>query len=335
MRLHEDESRDVLSEAVRLTAAAFNVPQSYVEKDYYLTNALLNLSKSAYSDHVVFKGGTSLSKIYKAIYRFSEDIDLAILPKEGWTGAKIKRVIKSSIEAAAVGLEKSDDKFRNGSKFRKERYKFPRINASEALGEVQDTILFECNAYTTPSPSIKRNVRSLIAEWAIKNDRSDIIETYNLQDFQVLVLCWKRTYCEKILGLMAAYFNGSLDDKVRHFYDLVVLYRNEEIVQFIHSDTDFYLMMSIAVQNDINHAGRRSLDWINTNMGGNGPFSNFEDAWKIVEAAYVGDFQTMVTREDKNPDEAEIMKVFEIIKTRLESYSCSQLHIQCLATIGD
>ncbi|MBG6026566.1 nucleotidyl transferase AbiEii/AbiGii toxin family protein [Proteus mirabilis] len=42
----------------------------------------------------MFKGGTSLSKIYKAIDRFSEDIDLAILPHTNWKDAKIKKSSK-------------------------------------------------------------------------------------------------------------------------------------------------------------------------------------------------------------------------------------------------
>ncbi|WP_161783494.1 nucleotidyl transferase AbiEii/AbiGii toxin family protein [Xenorhabdus nematophila] len=85
-----------MAEAVRLTAAEFNLPQSYVEKDYFITKALLELSKFRYSSNVVFKGGTSLSKVYKSIYRFSEDVDLAILPEDDWTNNKIKKSDKGS-----------------------------------------------------------------------------------------------------------------------------------------------------------------------------------------------------------------------------------------------
>ncbi|HBC3977540.1 TPA: nucleotidyl transferase AbiEii/AbiGii toxin family protein [Vibrio parahaemolyticus] len=334
MNLHEKENVAILAEAVRLTAAEFNVPQSYVEKDYFLTNALLKLSQFEYSDNIVFKGGTSLSKIYRAIYRFSEDIDLAILPDETWKNAKIKRVIKAAIKSASHGLEDSGIKFNNGSKFRKERYNFPRINSSEALGEVQDSILFECNAYTTPSPAIKKDVRSLIAEWAIRNDKADFIDKHNLHDFKIQVLCWKRTYCEKILGLMAAYSRNDLSDKVRHFYDLVVLYRKDDIKDFVASDSEFYSMMSITVQNDIDHAGRYDLPWIQEDISKNGPFSEFDVAWAQVEPAYNGDFQAMVTRQELNPEKKEIFEVFNVLKLRLESYSKSSLHLACLATMS-
>ena len=51
-----------------------NVREDIVEKDYYVTIILEELSKMIYP--VVFKGGTSLSKAYGVIDRFSEDIDI-------------------------------------------------------------------------------------------------------------------------------------------------------------------------------------------------------------------------------------------------------------------
>ncbi|MCF5880685.1 nucleotidyl transferase AbiEii/AbiGii toxin family protein [Aeromonas veronii] len=334
MNLHEEKNKKMLAEAVRFTAARFNVPQTYVEKDYFLTKALLHISKSEYCNNIVFKGGTSLSKVYKAIYRFSEDIDLAILPADSWSDRKIKKVIKSAIDSAAKDLTKSTETtYSHGSKYRKERYYFPRLNTTEALGEVQDSILFECNAYTTPSPAVKQKIRSLIAEWAIKEKIPNIIETFQLQDFEMLVLCWKRTYCEKILGLMAAASRNELNNKVRHFYDLTMLYRNQDIIDFIDSE-EFYYMMSISIKNDIEHAGGREQPWIKSNMAENQPFSEFSSAWTLVESAYSGDFQAMITRPNRTPDVDEIAKVFETLHSRLNLYSQTQLHSDCLAAIS-
>jgi hypothetical protein len=47
-----------------------------MEKDVWVVWALSTLFESALGDHLVFKGGTALSKVYKAIRRFSEDVDL-------------------------------------------------------------------------------------------------------------------------------------------------------------------------------------------------------------------------------------------------------------------
>src|ERR1700722_12860895 len=50
-----------------------------IEKDYYVTEALRIISPTA-GDKVIFKGGTSLSKGWNLIQRFSEDIDLFLDP---------------------------------------------------------------------------------------------------------------------------------------------------------------------------------------------------------------------------------------------------------------
>jgi hypothetical protein len=63
------------------TAARMAVSSGMVEKDFWV-NWLLGLlfADPALTPHLVFKGGTSLSKVYGVIDRFSEDIDLSMSP---------------------------------------------------------------------------------------------------------------------------------------------------------------------------------------------------------------------------------------------------------------
>ena len=58
---------------IRDTAEMMGLPESHIEKDYWVTYSLRALSQSPYSQRAVLKGGTSLSKGYKLIDRFSED----------------------------------------------------------------------------------------------------------------------------------------------------------------------------------------------------------------------------------------------------------------------
>ena len=53
------------------------LPEQAVEKDYWVTVMLQLIFDSELSEHIIFKGGTSLSKNGNLIERFSEDIDLA------------------------------------------------------------------------------------------------------------------------------------------------------------------------------------------------------------------------------------------------------------------
>ena len=67
-------------EALRDQAAAsLGVDPGLVEKDYWATEVLRVAVSSAADAVPVFKGGTSLSKAYRIIERFSEDIDLLIV----------------------------------------------------------------------------------------------------------------------------------------------------------------------------------------------------------------------------------------------------------------
>ena len=74
---------------VRETAARLNVAPQVVEKDFWVCWTLqLLFSRPQFAAHLVFEGGTSLSKVFKVIGRFSEDIDLSIgLPLLGYDEA--------------------------------------------------------------------------------------------------------------------------------------------------------------------------------------------------------------------------------------------------------
>lgn len=60
------------------TADAKGVSSLIVEKDFWVCWTLKRLFESRMKDHLIFKGGTSLSKVYGLIERFSEDIDISI-----------------------------------------------------------------------------------------------------------------------------------------------------------------------------------------------------------------------------------------------------------------
>lgn len=67
------------SELFRETAARMNIPEAIVEKDFWVCWILRYLfNASNLSEDIIFKGGTSLSKVYGIIERFSEDIDLIL-----------------------------------------------------------------------------------------------------------------------------------------------------------------------------------------------------------------------------------------------------------------
>ncbi len=79
MRLHEhpDFEQAILRAAEHFRAQGLR--PAIIEKDYYVTEALRIIAATS-GDNVIFKGGTSLSKGWNLIERFSEDIDLFLDP---------------------------------------------------------------------------------------------------------------------------------------------------------------------------------------------------------------------------------------------------------------
>ena len=77
MNLHNNPK--LFREIIRSASQQLNINELFIEKDYWISFVLNQLSKSKYAPQVVFKGGTSLSKGYGLIDRFSEDVDLVFL----------------------------------------------------------------------------------------------------------------------------------------------------------------------------------------------------------------------------------------------------------------
>lgn len=73
MNLHLD--REAFAELVTAAANELHIPPGIIEKDYYVTLALRELASRI--PGMVFKGGTSLTKCYQILERFSEDIDIS------------------------------------------------------------------------------------------------------------------------------------------------------------------------------------------------------------------------------------------------------------------
>lgn len=74
------------------TGNQFGISASSVEKDWWVVQSLRMIMQLDVAQHIVFKGGTSLSKAWNLIDRFSEDIDIALdrhfLGFSGYIGSK-------------------------------------------------------------------------------------------------------------------------------------------------------------------------------------------------------------------------------------------------------
>jgi len=187
MTLHNNP--EDFSDLITFTANHFDRSIEFVEKDYWIT---LTLHRLAYSDHVenvVFKGGTSLSKGYRLINRFSEDIDIAMI-NENLSANALKTKIRTVEKDITIGLTelREPEITSKGSMYRKSVFQYTTVLNNRLSGNIPKRIILEINSFANPYPYVKKEITSFIADYQLETNRRDIVEQYNLQPFTLNVL---------------------------------------------------------------------------------------------------------------------------------------------------
>jgi len=317
MKLHEDD--EVFAELVAVTAETIGLPQVYVEKDYWVTKALKYLSESPHVGEAVFKGGTSLSKAYRLIDRFSEDIDLAVLAGDKGDAAR-KKLLKDVEGAVTQGLTylKKDARESKGSRYRKTVYQYPRSIDGSDFGQASPELLVEVNAFTKPEPFESRELQTLIAEVLAEKGETDLIAQYALEGFSVNVLSVRRTLVEKMLGVIKDSYNedpvAKLSDRIRHLYDICLILKHDEYRGFVASE-DFKPLCDLCIEDE--KAGLFEYsDCFEQPLLGAPIFSEFGNWRSSLDTAYTGAFSDLVYGD--LPTMSDIEEAFDFIKGNLK-----------------
>ncbi|MDR1756853.1 MAG: nucleotidyl transferase AbiEii/AbiGii toxin family protein [Culturomica sp.] len=239
MNLHED--KNLFIAIIRDMAQKTSISEVYIEKDYWLTRSLQRLSQNPNAEKVVFKGGTALSKI-QLTNRFSEDIDIAVIDADSFSGNQLKMLIKRLAKDITTDFEEKvvEGVTSKGSRFYKAVYLYPNILGQEIKTAVKSgQLLIEINTYANPYPYQKQQITSFVSDYLLTLNRTDLLEKYNLLPFSVNVLDKSRTMIEKLVSLLRFSFaenpKNELAKKIRHFYDLYYLSNEEECAKYMES----------------------------------------------------------------------------------------------------
>lgn len=228
MYLHKDSQ--LFEDIIAAVSKKYSLEQAIVEKDYYVSMILKLLAEK--SDKIVFKGGTSLSKCFHAINRFSEDIDITFSEHLGKARRKklkynIMKTISEELEMPVINWEQIEsDKNLNQYMF---QYKtitgqqnddmLPVVKVETALG-----------SYAFPMEYME--VASYIYRYLAEEEETELIEKYELMPFMMNVQALERTYIDKVFALCDYYLQGKSKRYSRHLYDL---YKLQEKVAFNES----------------------------------------------------------------------------------------------------
>lgn len=238
MRLHEHpDFRDI----VVAVAAERGISEQIVEKDYYVTEAL-RIVAADLGEWGIFKGGTSLSKGWSLIRRFSEDIDLFVNPVRGeerlstrGIDRELKRVhdrvgAHSALELLPEGRMKVTAKALHDRYGYRSFFPEPR--------QVAPHVLLESGVFSGVQPTEVRMLSSYVGEYLQARGLGEVAEDTGA--FPMQLLHFRRTFVEKLFTIHARVQRMTeqgipLGPYARHYYDLYCLAQRAEVREMLRS----------------------------------------------------------------------------------------------------
>ena len=241
--IHNDPE---FKELLNIVSNKKEIDITLVEKDYWIMHALYSLQQQGIEFEL--KGGTSLSKGYGLIHRFSEDIDIHICTnfglkiegKEDKPHVKAARkefydVLANSISINGIVDIKRDHDFDDTDKYRSGGIKLYYASHTPELEGLKEGILLEAG-FDTITPNTPNDISSWIWEHIV----SLKLHTQYVNNTAPGVLCYNPGYTlvEKLQTIIRKYRNwNSPNDSnnknfMRQYYDVYCLLGNKDIIAF-------------------------------------------------------------------------------------------------------
>lgn len=319
MILHQNPL--LFKQAIAETSDHLKIRNYFVEKDYWITYALWRLAKSVFRDDVVFKGGTSLSKGYGLINRFSEDVDLAILNTRNISGNRIKNLIRRVEKEITQAFEEVPRKgiTSKGSRFRKSVYRYPAPDHDTRTGNSDsNTLIIEINSFANPYPFVSRKIQSFTGIYLEQMGKTELIEAWELLPFDVNVLDKRRTLIEKLVSLIRFSFDANpevaLSAKIRHFYDIYFLLLDTQCREF--ADSENFLLDLRQVLKDDQDTFDDPIGWKGANLSQSVILNDFTNLWAALGKTYNRELALLAFTPI--PDTGEIFLAFSELIARIK-----------------
>lgn len=217
MNLHHDY--EAFSELIIAASNELHIPPGIIEKDYYVTLALRELVSRVKG--MVFKGGTSLTKCYQILDRFSEDIDISYAASEGVPSESRKRQLKkavvSSIESIGVSAANLEE---TRSRRSYNCYRASYSSIYSPLLELKPELVIETYIALLPFPTVNRMADNYIYRFLKMTEQEELAEDFDLVPFKITTQAIERTLIDKVFALCDYYLSDKVERHSRHLYDI-------------------------------------------------------------------------------------------------------------------
>jgi len=228
--------RPDFAELLSRVADSLGINPAIVEKDYFVTEALRIIARD-FGELVLFKGGTSLSKGWKLIERFSEDIDLYV-QEDAASSRATERRLKAIAQAVGEhpALRRDEGRKRGGTHSRVEFYDYTvRLGG---LAGIDAAVMLEAGVQSGDYPVEERPIQSLLGEAL---DQAGVTGADDQPPFTMRLLHFRRTFVEKLFTIhdrverLVKDRGEPLGSFARHYYDLYCLLQRDEVTEMLRS----------------------------------------------------------------------------------------------------
>ena len=317
MNLHSD--KEAFKEIIALAAEHFGYEQSHVEKDYWVSKILRDISMSEYADKTYFKGGTSLSKAYGLIERFSEDLDLFVFTGDKGASKQAEKTLNKKLSET-------------GGNYRKLYFSYDNVFQGVGLKEHLEVEIKSCDLPDKKLmfyPADKRVIKSIVTAFLESIGQEELISTYGLESFETQCINPRKTICDKVSRLVKLSYNEDaaalLAKHIRDVYDLSALYHNQEYNDYLHSEDFLDAMYRVTIEDGLNKNSRSHLSLADAPI--------FKDAEAVmalpeVTTAYTTDLKKLTFDKSKMPPigkAVEALKNLHEILVKFEKYRTIQI----------
>ncbi|MGC7871829.1 nucleotidyl transferase AbiEii/AbiGii toxin family protein [Desulfosporosinus sp. SYSU MS00001] len=244
MKLHL--SPDVFETILLTIAKREDIRSDVLEKDYYVTLLLKELSFKQDELKAYFKGGTALYKALSSINRFSEDIDLTVYDKDCSKTQGKKRLEKSAQGYTALKRLTDDNENINSKGNVTSVYgyesTFSNIDNNDPLQRF-GRVKVEATSFTTSEPWEVMEITPIIYTKATDSEKEILEREFDVAPFQLQTIKLERIFVDKLFAAEFYYIRykaSNIDseenyafDVAKHIYDLMILYKHPKIIDLI------------------------------------------------------------------------------------------------------
>lgn len=230
MRLHLD--RVAFEQILGETEQQYGIRRDVLEKDYYVTLLLYELTGREAQGHAYFKGGTALYKALRSIRRFSEDIDLTVCVEDCPTPSQAQK----RLENAALhfcSLPKGQSINKKGSivceYLYSSLYELDESDALQRFGNVQ----VEATSFTVSEPTTCMEIAPHLYELCNEDRKRILREYYDVSPFYMETISLERIFVDKVFATEYYFKRANFSDVAKHIYDITVLLQNDLILRFL------------------------------------------------------------------------------------------------------